>query len=143
MSGHTRFAALIRCEADGKRFPHTGDQYFHQQGVGNWAENPIAQNHVYRNGALLDGYRQSGGWLLAWRPDVVLSGHRPAMYTDEHFPPGIAAWTEGYQALHRRAMALGDDEPHFNLDSWGGWIWPYRTFLPRHSATSNRPPRRG
>ena len=26
-------------------------------------------------------------------------------------------------------MVLGDDEAHFNLDSWGGWIWPYRTHL--------------
>jgi hypothetical protein len=26
-------------------------------------------------------------------------------------------------------MVLGADETHFNLDSWGGWIWPYRTHL--------------
>ena len=26
-------------------------------------------------------------------------------------------------------MPLGDVEAHFNLDSWGGWIWPYRTHL--------------
>ena len=22
---------------------------------------------------------------------------------------------------------LGEEETHFDLDSWGGWIWPYRT----------------
>ena len=27
-------------------------------------------------------------------------------------------------------MPLGDAETHFDLDSWGGWIWPYRTHLP-------------
>jgi hypothetical protein len=26
-------------------------------------------------------------------------------------------------------MPLGEDEPHFDLDSWGGWIWPYRSHL--------------
>ena len=28
-------------------------------------------------------------------------------------------------------MPLADDEAHFNVDSWGGWIWPYRTTLAR------------
>ncbi|MCC2672816.1 MAG: fold metallo-hydrolase, partial [Armatimonadetes bacterium] len=58
MNGHTRFASLIGFEADGRCFAHTGDQYFFLKGVGDWACNPIAQNHVYRNGALLDGDRQ-------------------------------------------------------------------------------------
>ncbi|HZP81848.1 MAG TPA: MBL fold metallo-hydrolase [Chthonomonadaceae bacterium] len=129
MSGHTRFAALIGFEADGKRFAHTGDQYFFQKGVGDWANNPIAQNHVYRNGALLDGYRQSGDWMLAWRPDIVISGHQPPMHTDADYFRRIADWSEEYAQLHERAMALGADETHFNLDSWGGWIWPYRTHL--------------
>lgn len=129
MSGHTRFAALIGFEADGKRFAHTGDQYFFQKGVGDWANNPIAQNHVYRNGALLDGYRQSGDWMLNWRPNIVIQGHQPAMFTDEAFFQRIADWTEQYEQLHRQIMVLGDEETHFNLDSWGGWIWPYRTHL--------------
>jgi glyoxylase-like metal-dependent hydrolase (beta-lactamase superfamily II) len=130
MNGHTRFAALIGFEADGKRFAHTGDQYFFQKGVGDWAENPVMQNHVYRNGALLDGYQQSGDWLCKWRPDIILSGHQPAMHTDEAFFQRISDWSEEYAELHRRASALGDEEPHFNVDGWGGWIWPYRTHLP-------------
>lgn len=129
MNGHTRFAALIGFEADGKRFAHTGDQYFFQKGVGDWANNPIAQNHVYRNGALLDGYRLSGDWMLDWRPDIVIQGHQPPMHTDEAFFKRISDWTEEYEQIHRLAMVLGEDETHFNLDSWGGWIWPYRTHL--------------
>ncbi|MBA3948151.1 MAG: MBL fold metallo-hydrolase, partial [Herpetosiphonaceae bacterium] len=89
MNGHTRFAALIGFEADGRRFAHTGDQYFFLDGTGNWAadlttwsDKRIAQNHVYRNGALLDGYAQSAAWLRAWQPEIVLSGHQPPMYTD-------------------------------------------------------------
>lgn len=135
MSGHTRFASLIGFEADGKRFAHTGDQYFFQQGWGAepmppFAQNPIAQNHVYRNGALLDGYDHSGDWLLKWRPDIVLQGHQQTFFTDEAFFERIADWSEEYKAIHQRAMALGEDEIHFDLDSWGGWIWPYRTHLP-------------
>ena len=34
----------------------------------------------------------------------------------------------GYQTEVRSEPNLW--EAHFNLDSWGGWIWPYRTFLP-------------
>lgn len=130
MSGHTRFAALISFEADGKRFAHTGDQYFFTNGVVDFTSNGRAQNHVYRNGALLDGYEVSGNWMLDWRPEVVLQGHQPAMFTDEAFFRHIAAWTEDYAETHRRIMPLGDTETHFNEDSWGGWIWPYRTHLP-------------
>ena len=134
MSGHTRFASLIGFEADGKRFAHTGDQYFFQNPNGNWADNPIAQNHVYRNGALLDGFHVSAAWMNEWRPDIVLSGHRPAMHTDEAFFDRINEWSETYTSLHRNGMALGDDEVHFELDSWGGWIWPYRTHIPEPAA---------
>ncbi|MCW3055169.1 MAG: hypothetical protein JWN14_4339 [Chthonomonadales bacterium] len=129
MNGHTRFAALIGFEADGKRFAHTGDQYFFTNGVEDFASNGRAQNHVYRNGALLDGYEVSGKWMLDWRPEIVLQGHQPPMHTDEAFFGHIAAWTEDYADTHRRIMPLGDTETHFNEDSWGGWIWPYRTHL--------------
>ena len=142
MNGHTRFASLIGFEADGRRFAHTGDQYFFMGPDGLWpdrAAGPIArwddkvifQNHVYRNGALLDGYAQSGNWLLEWRPDIVLTGHQKAMLTDGTFFDLVARWTEEYQALHRQVMPLGDDETHFDVDSWGGWIWPYRVSLTR------------
>ena len=135
MSGHTRFASLIGFEADGRRFAHTGDQYFFQQGwdggpMPPFAQNPLAQNHVYRNGAQTDGYDQSGDWLLAWRPDIVIQGHQQPFHTDDAFFERIAAWSIEYKDIHRRAMVLGDGEAHFDLDSWGGWIWPYRTFLP-------------
>ena len=127
MSGHTRFASLIGFEADGKRYAHTGDQYFFQNGVHNWADNVVMQNHVYRNGALLDGYDQSGGWMLEWRPDIVISGHQPPMHTDDGYFRLIEQFTDQYRCMHRRAMVLEEDEVHFDLDSWGGWIWPYRS----------------
>ncbi len=129
MNGHTRFSALIGFEADGRRFAHTGDQYFFINGVEDFQNNARSQNHVYRNGALLDGYAQSGRWMLDWRPDIVLQGHQPPMFTDSHFFAHIQGWNRDYAELHRLIMPLEADQAHFNLDSWGGWIWPYRTHL--------------
>lgn len=136
MNGHTRFSSLIGFEADGKKFAHTGDQYFFRKQSGEWENNPVNwaelevfQNHVYRNGALLDGYALSGEWLKRWRPDIILTGHQSPMHTNDDFFALVDRWSHEYANLHRNAMALNDDEAHFNLDSWGGWIWPYRTVL--------------
>ncbi len=143
MNGHTRFASLIGFEADGQRFAHTGDQYFFQDSSGNWTDDTgnwdgkqVFQNHVYRNGALLDGYALSGHWMTTWRPDIVLSGHQPPMYTNAAFFKLIEQWASEYADLHRLAMVLGEEEIHFNLDSWGGWIWPYRTHIPTPAPVS-------
>jgi glyoxylase-like metal-dependent hydrolase (beta-lactamase superfamily II) len=137
MSGHTRFAALIGFEADGKRFAHTGDQYFFLKGVERFADNPVQRNFVFRNGALLDGYDQSLRWMLEWRPDVVIQGHQPAMITDEAFFAQLKAFSDEYRQVHAQAMPLGDQDEHFNLDSWGGWVWPYHQLVrPGETATA-------
>ncbi len=135
MNGHTRFSALIGFEADGKRFAHTGDQYFFQPfsldfaPVRDFAGHAVDHNHVYRNGALLDGYQISAEWMLKWRPEIVLQGHCPPMYTDDAFFQIVDDFGRHYRELHERVMPLGETETHFNLDSWGGWIWPYRVRL--------------
>jgi glyoxylase-like metal-dependent hydrolase (beta-lactamase superfamily II) len=139
MDGHTRFSSLIGFEADGRRFAHTGDQYFFTDWTpgaryDRFDDKQRMQNHVYRNGATLDGYDRSGRWLLQWRPDIVLQGHQPTFFTDAAFFDHIEQWSREYRDLHRGAMHLGDDEAHFNLDSWGGWIWPYRVHLPSPRA---------
>ncbi len=126
MDGHTRFASLIGFTVDGIRFAHTGDQYFFF-GEGGFDQQNRLQNHVYRNGATLDGYRVSGEWMHRWRPQIVVQGHQPAFHTDDAFFRHVADWNQDYEALHRKLMPLDENEAHFNLDSWGGWIWPYRT----------------
>ncbi|MCH6557350.1 MAG: hypothetical protein IH803_03935 [Nitrospirae bacterium] len=35
--------------------------------------------------------------MLDWRPDIVLTGHTPAIATDEHYFKLIADWTEHYE----------------------------------------------
>ena len=127
MSGHTRFSVAILFEADGKRFAHTGDQYFFQNrnapAKDDWNATEVAQNHVYANGAFLDSYRESARLLSAWRPDIVISGHQLPMFTDAAFFKRIDAWGETFAEIHESAMAVGADETHFGIDSWGGWIW--------------------
>lgn len=138
MSGHTRFSAAIAFETDGVRFAHTGDQYqfnafFDSSGLElaqNWIGDEVSANHVYRNGAFLDSFARSASWLREWRPDVVLSGHQPAMWTNDAFFGRVDEWTQAYERMHRESMVLGDDEVHFGLDSWGGWIRPYRSHVP-------------
>src|SRR5262249_48234374 len=58
------------------------------------------------------------------------SGHQPAMWTNDAFFDRIDEWTAAYEQMHRESMVLGDDEAHFGLDSWGGWIRPYRSHVP-------------
>jgi glyoxylase-like metal-dependent hydrolase (beta-lactamase superfamily II) len=131
MSGHTRFSAAICFEADGKRFAHTGDQLLLNntncaQGEGIPANATIYQNHVYRNGAFIGCYRETAELLKRWRPDIVLSGHRLPVYTNKTFFALLDDWGSQFDEMHCSAMVLGEDEAHFGLDSWGGWIWPYR-----------------
>jgi glyoxylase-like metal-dependent hydrolase (beta-lactamase superfamily II) len=131
MSGHTRFSAAISFEADGKRFVHTGDQHFfdrpkHGPDAGSWEGVLPNQNEVYRNGAFTHSFRDSARLLAEWRPDIIISGHQHAMYTDDAFFRLLAWWGDEFERIHRAVMPLGADEPHFEADGWGGWIWPYR-----------------
>lgn len=132
MSGHTRFSALIMFEADGRRFAHTGDQHFfdrpkYEPDAGSWEGVRPIHNEVYRNGCFTHSLRDSARLLADWRPDIILSGHQHAMYTDDGFFRLLADWGEEFDRIHRAVMPLGDDEPHFEADGWGGWIWPYRS----------------
>lgn len=139
MSGHTRFSCLIGFEADGKRFAHTGDQYAFTTDDQNSALVELQQlNHVYRNGAFLDSYSQSRQWILEWRPDVVLQGHVDAFFAGGMYFSKLAEWDRTYRELHDNTMALCNEEPHFGVDSWGGWIWPYRVHVRKPETAAVR-----
>jgi glyoxylase-like metal-dependent hydrolase (beta-lactamase superfamily II) len=136
MNGHTRFASLIGFEADGLRFAHTGDQYMPVVDKNGEYDRFDGHNYVFRNGALLDGYQQSGQWLNEWRPEIVISGHWNTVRTNAKFFEDLDAYRDDYQQMHQRVMPLAEDESHFNIDSWGGWIWPYRTVLDQPRETT-------
>ncbi len=48
----------------------------------------------------------------------------------------IDSYTNYYRQMHERIMPLGEQNVHLNVDSWGGWIWPYRTHLARLGQAS-------
>lgn len=143
-SGHTRFQHLIGWEVDGIRYAYSGDQYgfsdraAHERHayaeitddlIRDWSTVHVRGNHVYRGGALLDSFAHSAAWMRAWRPDIVVTGHWPVAVTDATFFELLDERARRYAEAHRRAMPLGADEPHLDVDSWGGWLWPYRAHV--------------
>jgi glyoxylase-like metal-dependent hydrolase (beta-lactamase superfamily II) len=144
-SGHTRFENMIGFEVDGIKYAHSGDQYgfvsrsslerhvdewrLSGERITDWASVVGMNNHIYRCGAQLDSFARSGAWLKEWRPDVVLSGHWPAFQTDQAFFDLIDEGARFYEESHTRLMPLGADDTHFNVDSWAGWLCPYRLHL--------------
>lgn len=128
MSGHTRFSTLIGFVADGKRFAHTGDQVFFRSFTGDTKEpDRFLHNHVYRNGALLDGMAQTAQWLDQWKPDIIITGHTPPIEMNEARFESVRKAADEYANMHKLVMPLDDDDTHFNLDSCAGWLWPYRS----------------
>ena len=138
MSGHTRFAAAIAFEADGKRFVHTGDQHFFDRprhDAGHAAAGRASMpnpNEVYRNGCFTHSFRDSAALLAEWRPDIVISGHQRPMYTDDGFFRLLTWWGEEFERIHTAAMALGDGRGAFR-----------RRRLGRMDLAVPRPRRRG
>lgn len=128
MSGHTRWSTLIRFEVDGLVAMVTGDQYFFQ-GFGDPGESPSMHNHVYRNGARLESFRDSNDILLDVQPDLILPGHGPAYRSNDQLFRRIEEYERTYRDLHIRLMPLGDDDIHFDVDSRAAFLVPYRVHV--------------
>lgn len=86
-------------------------------------------NEVYRNGCFTHSFRDSAALLAEWRPDIVISGHQRPMYTDDSFFRLLSWWGDEFERIHHAVLPLGAEEPHFEADGWGGWIWPYRILV--------------
>ena len=130
MSGHTRWSTSISFRADDITFLATGDQYFFNDwNSTDFAHNSAMHNHVYRNGAVLESFHASNAILHRVNPEMILPGHGTAYRTNEDFFRLIEKYADDYTALHTRAMPLGADDVHFEVDSRGGWLYPYRTRL--------------
>jgi glyoxylase-like metal-dependent hydrolase (beta-lactamase superfamily II) len=144
-TGHTRFEQLVAFEVDGVRYAHSGDQYGYLdraasdagRDVGpdaaeltDWSTVIGAPNHVYRGGAMLDSFRRSAAVLRAWDPAVVLSGHWPPFIVDDAFHALLDEHARHYEDSHLAALPLAENDVHFGVDAWGGFILPYRVHVP-------------
>jgi glyoxylase-like metal-dependent hydrolase (beta-lactamase superfamily II) len=69
LPGHTRYAAAIEFEVDGRRVLAVGDQQTHQQG------GPATLNYQYRNRFAVDDFVHSAELYARLRPDLLLTGH--------------------------------------------------------------------
>jgi glyoxylase-like metal-dependent hydrolase (beta-lactamase superfamily II) len=122
MSGHTRFSTLIEFEADGKKVIATGDQYFFME-TGDGSKT-FMQNHVYRNGAVLESFRESNELLRAIGPELVLPGHGDAYDVDDSLYRIFERYEAVYRELHERLLPLEGN--HFEVDARAAWLTPYR-----------------
>ncbi len=129
MSGHTRWSTLITFEADGKKFAVTGDQYFFHDEKDEKGESVLVSNHnhVYRNGTKLKSIYESNHVMLAYRPDYILSGHKLAYKTTPAHFNAMQDYAMEYSRIHHQGMPLERNDVHFDVDSRGGFLVPYRT----------------
>jgi glyoxylase-like metal-dependent hydrolase (beta-lactamase superfamily II) len=106
--GHTRYAACIAFEADGRRCLAIGDQFPH--------------NYIYANQFALGDYP---GTVDLWRrlaPERILPGHGPAQDGPEWIAR-FAAEAEGVDDFHRRLLPL--DEVDFGAGGQAAEVYPY------------------
>ena len=116
LPGHTRYAAAIAFEVDGRRVVATGDQL----AFGSAGAIP---NYQYRNRFSIDDYVDGAALLAELRPDLVVSGHwLPHEVTDDDHRRW-AADGQRVAELHRALLPL--DEVDFGAEGAGARVEPY------------------
>lgn len=125
LPGHTRYAAAIGFEVDGKRILVTGDQQTDEAGG-----NSIL-NIQYRNRGVPEDFVASAELYRRLRPDLILGGHwLPFELTDarlRRLTDDAARFVEA----HRDVLA----EESFGVEGFGARIEPYRLSPGRNDVT--------
>jgi glyoxylase-like metal-dependent hydrolase (beta-lactamase superfamily II) len=118
LPGHTRYAAALELQVDGKRVLATGDQQ-----TGLVAGRSIL-NYQYRNRFAADDYVRSAELYERLQPDLVLTGH----WGVQELPAAVRAQLtrDGRRVaeLHRELLPLGD------ADGFPARLTPYRSTVP-------------
>lgn len=116
LPGHTRYAAALAFEVDGKRVLATGDQQTNDDGR-------AILNFQYRNRFAADDFVRSAALYRELRPDIVVSGHwLPVEVTD--------AWLDRLLADGRRTAELHEEllpPDGLGTQGFGARIEPYRS----------------
>jgi glyoxylase-like metal-dependent hydrolase (beta-lactamase superfamily II) len=119
LPGHTRYAAALAFEVDGKRVLATGDQQTHEPGRS-------VLNFQYANRFSPDDFVRSAELYRRLRPDVIVSGHwLPCEVTDELLDQ-LTADAQRTAELHRELLP----EEGFGTEGFGARIEPYRATGP-------------
>jgi len=114
LPGHTRYAAAIEFEADGRRILATGDQQSHE------GDGRSILNYQYRNRFAVDDFVASAELYARVRPDLLLTGHWGA---HELSGAQIARLLEDGRrvaTLHRALL------PHDDVEGFPARCTPYR-----------------
>jgi glyoxylase-like metal-dependent hydrolase (beta-lactamase superfamily II) len=123
LPGHTRYAAALGFEVDGKRVLATGDQ---QADEGDRA----ILNYQYRNRFEPDDFLRSAELYRRLRPDLIVSGHwLPREITDEYLDR-LLVDARRTAELQRDLLA----EDGFGTAGFGARIEPYRSTAVRGGA---------
>jgi glyoxylase-like metal-dependent hydrolase (beta-lactamase superfamily II) len=104
LPGHTRYAAAIELEVDGKRVLATGDQQSHE------ANGRSILNYQYRNRFSIDDYVQSAELYARVRPDLLLTGHWGAHALSEAQLTQLSEEGRRVAELHRELLPFGEAE---------------------------------
>jgi glyoxylase-like metal-dependent hydrolase (beta-lactamase superfamily II) len=104
LPGHTRYAAAIEFEADGKRYLATGDQQSRE------ANGRSLLNYQYRNRYSFDDFVQSAELYARVRPDVLLTGHWGAHELDDEQLSQLTEDGRRVAELHRELLPFGAAE---------------------------------
>jgi glyoxylase-like metal-dependent hydrolase (beta-lactamase superfamily II) len=107
LPGHTRYAAAIELEVDGRRVLATGDQQSHE------ASGRMVPNYQYRNRFAIDDYVASAALYERLQPDLFLTGHWGAHDLTEPQLERLAADGRRIAELHRELLPLADAEGVF------------------------------
>ena len=104
LPGHTRYAAAIAFEVDGKRVLATGDQQSHE------SDGRMILNYQYRNRFALGDFVASVALYERLRPDTLLTGHWGAHPLTAEDVELLARDAKRVDELHRALLPVPDAE---------------------------------
>jgi glyoxylase-like metal-dependent hydrolase (beta-lactamase superfamily II) len=119
LPGHTRYAAAIELELDGKRILATGDEQTHQ------ADGRMIPNYQYRNRFAIDDFVHAAELYRRLEPDLILTGHWGAHPLAQDELAQFARDGERVAELHRELLEVPDAEGIFAR------LTPYRSTAAR------------
>jgi glyoxylase-like metal-dependent hydrolase (beta-lactamase superfamily II) len=123
LPGHTRYAAAIAFDVDGKRVVATGDQ----QGLTGGKGSAPYLNYQYRNRLDLEDFVESAQLYRALGAELLISGHELPQEVDGAYLDELLAQGKRLAELHRELLPL--DEVDFGTEGFGARIRPYRSSL--------------